>query len=471
MVKALILFMLFPLTVSGIGIYRAIWLFWPISVTLLPNRFVYVPIGGHRIHIDMLIYLAAVPMLILSPGRPSGGRLRLLDLVVLLLALTDVISTTINQGLYLFEMTYTPLRNYLPYLIGRMYLRSEDDLYPVLSAMSRVLGVVAVLALLETFTRTGIIVSLVIGGRYSTEIRYGLMRACLGYFGPLPLGDTVLMLMPWTLEAARWGRDGSGPRWWRHAPKFAFLTLLATLSRGPVLAGFVVLAGDLFFRKPQLRVPLVVGALLMGGLLYTNKDFFVSLMDQIQGTEGEVVNTIYINGQPRLYSSASHRILLYEVYADAMKQAGAFGFDREWVQFTRPELPMFRSIDNQYISLRLTRGYVGLLLYDLLLAWTIFRAGRYALNHHNLLAGLAGGMCTSIAAMALVLFTVPLVHQTAGVILWTAGIVASLPGLRSREPSDDGWHDEEVDEHVPDGAEGPPAEEAQAGWPGRPEAR
>ena len=40
-----------------------------------------------------------------------------------------------------------------------------------------------------------------------------------------------------------------------------------------------------------------------------------------------------INGQPRIYTGALHRILMYEAFAPALAQAGWFGYGPRWDTF------------------------------------------------------------------------------------------------------------------------------------------
>jgi hypothetical protein len=449
--KTLIILGAFVTTVTWAGIYRAMWLFVPLSVTVFPNRFTYFAFGGYQFSPDFLIYLIAVPLMLLGrgQGRGAGGRLQFCDLIVVGLLICSLITKLINNPFNPFPLWYMVLRGYPIYVVGRLYLRDADDVYPALQAFCRVMLGVACVAMLESVTRRPIVNMTL--GRVDTAgwVRYGLMRAQLGHVNCHGLISVLALLLPWSFEAARWARTGAGPRWWRHMPTISVIGLATTLSRNAFMSILAVVIIRQFFIRPRLRVPMLIGAALVGILLFLNLDGFVNLMDRIEDSGGGKTATIMVNGQPRRYSSAAHRVLLYEVYARGMEEAGAFGFDSGWVRYIPEDLPMFRSIDNYYIGRRIGTGYVGLYMFNLLFGWTIYKTGRYAMRGHGFLSPLAGGLCTALVTFALVLFTIPLFPEAGSVLMWTCGIATSLPNLAGadeEEESDEDLEDEEPEE-------------------------
>ena len=72
---------------------------------------------------------------------------------------------------------------------------------------------------------------------------------------PIQMGLIYVMMLPWALEASSQARAGYGPKWWRLGPIATALGMLATLSRGPCLAGVGTTLIDRFFRRPRLRIP------------------------------------------------------------------------------------------------------------------------------------------------------------------------------------------------------------------------
>src|SRR6516164_195703 len=79
--------------------------------------------------------------------------------------------------------------------------------------------------------------------------RMGLKRAFGPETHPIYLGLTFVLLLPWALEAARRARAPGGQGWWQALPWLVGGGVVATVSRGPALAGLLTVAAGTFFRR------------------------------------------------------------------------------------------------------------------------------------------------------------------------------------------------------------------------------
>ena len=431
-------------------------MFWPICMIFMPNMKNLQRIGSLNITFDLLISMAGFFLIVMGRG-PGAARLRLrpLDMIVVLMMLAHTASVTVNQGFLPTYLPQIPFIYYLPYALGRLYLRDTNDLAAAMGMMCRVLAVACFVVVLEGASRLSIIYYLAHGGFRPMEVRYGFGRASLGLEHPIGLGCVLLLTLPWALEARRWSRDGAGPRWWKHATTLVFVSLLMTVSRGPIMGAIIALLADRYFQRPRLRTPLLILGITAGLTFYFANDAITEVLTTIlkTGTSDFYETTIMIDGQPYIYNGTTHRSLLYIVYREPMQLAGAFGFDRGFVKLTPPNLRMFWSIDNHYIMTRLSKGYVGLIMIDLLLVTTIVSASRLALKQpDHPMAGLAGSISASVIGLSIVMFSVILFRESAAMLLFSAGLVASFRDLPS--PQYDGFEfefdedpdDEEIEE-------------------------
>jgi hypothetical protein len=448
MIRLIVFLGMYLLNASSYGPLRALWVFWPICMMLTPNLMNAQRIGSFTLTFDLLVSMAALAMIVAGRG-PRAARLRFhaLDGIVLLTIMTHMISITINRGFLPMYLPQVPIFYYLSYALGRLYLRDTDDLPRAMRAMCCVLAFACVMVVIEGATRISIIHYLGRGTFRNAEVRYGFARASLGVEHPIALGCVFLMLLPWALEARRWSLGGAGPRWWRHVPKIVFVCLVMTVSRGPILGAIIAVVADRYFQRPRLRTPLLILAVVGGLTFWVAKDAVTSGLTTLlnMGSENAYETTVVIEGKAYVYNGTTHRNLLYLVYREPMRKAGPFGFDVNWVNYIPPDLRTFWSIDNHYIATRMSRGYMGLILTDLLLAGIIITAGRLALRQpHHPLAGLAGSISSSTIGMVLVLFTVVLFRESSAMLLFNAGLVASFRDLPV--PVEDEFDEEYVED-------------------------
>lgn len=143
-----------------------------------------------------------------------------------------------------------------------------------------------------------------------------------------------------------------------HIPGLVLLTLLlATQSRGPLLGAGVALAVLQIprFRNTK-RATIVMAVLLIAGGLaaYSYFDHYAS---------GATF------GASEQQASASYRRQLVENYKPIVEEGGWLG----WGQLSHPSVRGQESIDNQYLQVQLGQGRIGLILFMLIGADTIWR--------------------------------------------------------------------------------------------------
>jgi hypothetical protein len=273
------------------------------------------------------------------------------------------------------------------------------------------------------------------------------MRTRIGCSGPISLGTTILLMMPWAMEAARLSRLGKGSLWWRAAPLGSVAILIATMSRGPIIAALVFPLVNLYFRRPALRRFLIGLVLILGFVTYLYIDQVASTLHSLINSS-EVTSMVIIDGQPYVYNGTVHRTLLYKVYREPMRQAGLFGFDMNWPPLNPPSLSFyFFSVDNTYIAQRVRRGLVGLLILDLLIFGTLRSLWRMTRCEGHPLVPFAERMLGGMVALTLALFTVGLFMETRSMLLMTAGLAAwmddSREAYQARMAEEEDWRDED----------------------------
>jgi hypothetical protein len=338
---------------------------------------------------------------------------------------------------------------YLPYAIGRMYLRDTDDVVEAARRMNRVAMVVVVLVVFEALSQINAW-QLVFYGRFrGSGARLGLSRAMGNCTDNISMGLLLLLALPWMWEAARLARAGLLSGWGlRAGPAGIVLGVIATVSRGPTLGVLLAWVGRTFFLRPRMRGLILAGAVASGVGVYFGYDTALRLLHSLAGeTDQVVVKTI--NGKDYLYSGTLHRKLLYVVYADAMVEGGLFGHDILWRRYTPPDATTFSSVDNSYIHIRLQRGLAGLVLFDLLGLAMLWALARQALQLEHPLAPLAAGLFGAVMACMLLFFVVYCSPETAMLLYFTAGIAASMGDLPVPEPEEwdeeEDWDEEDVD--------------------------
>jgi hypothetical protein len=446
--KFLLLNGLLGLTVLGLAATRgaraALWWGWPLGMLLMPAKFrLHLPGGlSFTPQITTLLALGALA-LTGSLGAPAGARFAPADLVLITLVASQLLTDQISGTAGTLTPAQTLITWALPYLLGRLYLRSERDLVPALRPLALALLVLVLGLVFEAVTNANPF-SAAVGMNYHGTVRSGLCRARGTLAHPIFMGMVVVTYLPLALAAARLGRDRLGPAWWRALPPALLLGTLATVSRGPMLAFAGTLATCLFINRPRLRIPVAAATLAAAALAIFAPSAVKSALYAISGEDTAATDKehriIELNGREVVYTGTDHRWMLYEVYAQELADAGLLGFGNvQTADMLDPDQnrTWFYSIDNFYILHQIRYGEVGLWTIRLLILATLIPLARAAWRAPaGPLTVAAGGLIGAVAMYAFIFFTVALTidYQTHWAFL--SGLAISVAQiLRARAPA------------------------------------
>ncbi len=364
----------------------------------------------------------------LRPVRAPRHPWVLGDLLVAWLLLSQVISQYLAgdlRPLTAFEMARKWV---LPYVVGRIIIREAGDIRRLMPFIVKLAGVVSLLSIFEAGTKLNLLQK-ALGRVYAVleageGYRYGLKRAQLAMDHPIFFGMALALLLPWLLEAAR---QAEGKRLPRLMPYIALVGIVATVSRGAVLVGLAALGGVFWFRRPpRLRIVLAVLGIALGVFAYTSKDAVLELIGKAASEEQGRI--IVIDGEEVLYTGTSHRLLLFRVYAKAIREAGAFGYGFRMigVPLDPEHAQRFGSIDNHYLLMLLRHGWLGISGFALLALCALVYLLRAGWRRELPQAGLAGGLCAALFGVTGLLMTVWFSFDFGAMWLFSCGVASSL---------------------------------------------
>jgi hypothetical protein len=328
-------------------------------------------------------------------------------------------------------------RNFLlPYVVGRLFLRSGRDIISALPAFCVVISVLSVYAVAEALTRTNLI-DVALGRPWHTpsaldnleELRWGLKRAYATQTHPIYLGLTFALLLPFAVEAAVQSRHQAGPLWWRFVPLAVIAGVISTVSRAAQLCAAVVLVTMFFHSFHRWRAPIIILAGMLGiGFVLAREDVVNTLAEVAGEVKKGDTDYVQINGEWYEYTGTKHRDLLSLVYAEAIDGAGWLGYGGTLDRMPKdPDMDeRFKSIDNHYLLFFLQYGYVGLVLFGALVLSVLANLLPPFLHgtgpEGRLAAGLFGGMLGCLVAMRTVWFA----PDYAAVWLFCCGLSAAV---------------------------------------------
>jgi hypothetical protein len=248
---------------------------------------------------------------------------------------------------------------------------------------------------------------------WKTQLRWGFGRVS-GPFGQSELAGIMLIL---GLVLALWL---SYERLWE--PKFKhaewlpfkkgtiiawtiFLTLLMTQARGPWIGALFAVPIALIGRtRNMLRTSILVGSLCL-----------------VVGAVGYVGLQHYANAPAASaeQETASYRAQLLDNYIPVAKQGGPWGWGQSF-----PRAPGQGSIDNEYLFLALTQGWVGLVSFCLLALEAVLNDKRDR--------GFAISLVGALVGLLITIFTVFLGNQPYQIFFLLVGWSQALNVVQRR---------------------------------------
>lgn len=361
-------------------------------------------------------------------GRPTVS-----DFLAFLIFLSVTISQCLTTVVGPLTVPDAFRRWFLPYLVGRMLIESPKDWAPAAKSLGIVGGLVGGLAAVECVTGLNpwtIIFpktfSLLMEGE---GFRHGLKRGQASMEHPIFLGMSLVLMLPFAAESCRLAATSQGDRKWYLCLAGVLAGIGSTLSRGPMLVAIAGFGGWFFFRFPRFRLALIGLAVLGAVGLWAFKDQAMAALSAMGGeSHNDEVRIILIDDEPTEYTGTLHRILLWRVYDEAIRSSGWFGHGvaMKTVELEESIAQRFGSIDNGYLLLFLQHGLASLLSLVLLLFWTLLRLFVVGWSGASDTTTWVGTIFGVLVGMAVILTTVWLAPDFAGLLLVTFGWTACL---------------------------------------------
>ncbi len=424
-----------------LGARPALWACWPPALLLLP---VWLAAGMGALLLDLRTAAAAGVLL----GGVSAwlgkwpSRWLFSDVLVVVLTATQVVS---EYKVGIFGTLTVPelIRSWaLPYFLGRFFLGSASELQGALRPFCKAMVGLSAFAMFESVTKLHL-VNKALGKVYGVleqgeGYRMGLKRAQGMTDHPIFFGMMLVLFLPWAMTAAGLAKSGRDtPRWWKAVPWLMGGALFGTVSRGPQISALATVYVATFFARPKWRVAMALLAIVGGTAVYTGRELVMDQLQKAIAEEDEEPIYVNIDGEEELYTGTRHRVLLFKVYAEALANAGLFGYGLQMTGIDLEEslAQRFGSIDSTYVMFYLQRGYSGVVPFVLLELCTLVQLGGVAWKGRGPVAGLAGAMFGAMAAVDVGLFTSWFAPDFGTVWLFLAGFAANLATLP--QPEDD----------------------------------
>ena len=418
------------------GFHDGLRLAWFLATLAVPGWF---NVIFRSIGLDAVTGVGVATVIALM-GRPFTGTRTtwvLSDLLLGTVIVSAIIADALNRILIpgtVFELVRTWV---FPYLFGRLFLTCWDDMRRTLPAVVILAAALSVFGLIEAVTRTNLLAKAT-GMSWellekSEGFRWGLKRAQGITNHPIYFGLLLALTLPWVLTAVRVPLRPAVPRWWKVVPALMAGAAVVTVSRSAHIAVVIVLAADLFFRRPAAR-PIILLVVLVGGVTFAVfREQAIDLLGAFAGETDASENKVLIDGVEYEYTGTRHRDLLYKAYGDLIERAPWYGYGTVSDEMERQIDQMavqFKSIDNFYLVQYLRYGIPGtvaFLLFGIGAAWNL---AREAWARDGPLSDLAAGLFGAVVAVLIMLRGVALSPDFGFTFLFVAGLAASMRARR-----------------------------------------
>ena len=342
------------------------------------------------------IMLASGPRI----GESMGIRLNLVDLLILALTGSAMITSMITEHLYTAVSTAGSyfLTFVGPYFLARVAFSSAKNRERALWGILFCVPLLVLFAMIEVRFWPHFYMDLLSRFKIYQEAtdvamrRYGLFRAQVSFAHPIDFGNASVILLGMLYALAGSTRVGLKNMYVRCALLGMLFCALTSLS----FTSYIALAalGSIFFVMRWFKLArsmLVAGVILgiVGGVMVTG--WFMT----VDSTSRE--------GAGALEGSVRNRALIIQSSLEKVKSAGPFGFGSN---LSQEELGI-ESVDNTYLLLIMRQGWVYMAMWlaiPLVLAWRGGRALKRCVND-NEMRPVVGALAT-IFAMMVAMYTV-----------------------------------------------------------------
>lgn len=366
------------------------------------------------------------------------------DFFVVVLFISIMMTLIIKEGLSPLTPVEFARQYLLPYIIGRIFIQRSKDIEEIAPVLCRILLIVTVLGVLEALTRKNLVNEifrmhfglLEMGEGY----RWGMKRAIGNVRHPIFNGLMLVMVLPWTVAVHHfWKRGeqkGEKRKLWKRAPWLVGISVFFSVSRGPHAAAIATAGILTFFRKPALRVPIVMGGMLLAAVGIGARDEIMHFAGKLAGEEEPDDNSyVSIDGELYIYTGTKHRALLDIAYAEAVRRNDFWGYGAGLENVPVPEdaKQRFSSIDNHYLMFFLQFGHSGFWLFQLLQTCAVLQVFCCAWNIKHGRSILCAGLTGSLIGVGLLIKSVWFDPDYGTVWLFCAGLSACLVNLKDDE--------------------------------------
>jgi hypothetical protein len=267
--------------------------------------------------------------------------------------------------------------------------------------------------------------------------RFGFERACGNTIHPIFFGLELIALAPWPLSRIRAGLTTAERSIAALTSLAVAAGVIATLSRGPILAMIGIGVIALMIRFIWTRWLFGIAGLAIAALIAANPVLVLTEMGKMIGEKGREIE---LQGEKVETNSTLSRIWLVRAYMPAFKDAGLLGYGTEAISsfpVNIPKVPAsaktvreLRWVDNEWILMGLRFGWLGLLALAGLFLTVAAVGVRLSSDPPHRAFGL--WMASMTASLFIVLFTVWLSYDFGFCFLWMSGAVTGRALARFR---------------------------------------
>ncbi len=356
----------------------------------------------------------------------KSWRLSVMDLWLAIFTFSSCYSDSLagHHTAWIFDLFHTLCEAVIPYMIGKVLIEQHQSRVATVRRMLLVLFGACLFSWYEYRMEQNpfsMIFARFFPGEHTqwrTQIRWGFGRVA-GPFGQSELAGIMLVfgltLALWMAWQHLWEPRFQHLRWLKMQKATLItivmaLTLFMTQARGPWLGAAVALPVLWISRaRNVLRASVIVGLLLV----------------VVGGAGSYALKKYAASGEPQSneQQTAQYRSQLLDNYLPVAEAGGPWGWGQDF-----PRAPGQGSIDNEYLFLGLTQGWIGSLSFALIGVSAALRAARAAAmaptpfdqSFALCLLGIVLGVMT-------VIFTVFLGNQTYALFFLLAGWAQALP--------------------------------------------
>lgn len=413
---------------------------WIIVVLIAPTWMVY-QLRSIRVDYRVLASVIGIAVLLMFPPKRK---------IVLKPMLSDLLISLMFVGICISQTLWGSMAPLTPfdigaqwlssYALGRVFLQSEEDLDDLIPIVVWMFVVVCCLDVAEAVLKKNLVNEL-LGKRFGLletgeGYRWGMKRSQGNVGHPIFNGFQLVMLFPWAAEASRRAKELKMGFFYRRVTWFAGTAAFFSISRGPQLALIITNGIIFFFRHPKLRAPMLAMGIAGITLILFGKEAVMHGLGKLAGEKEEDVRIIYIEGEATEYTGTKHRVLLLQVYKDAIANSGFFGWGGAMraVELEESIAQRFGSIDSHYLMFYLQYGYVGVTLFVLLMLTVLYYSIAAAWDTESRWCTLCGGLSGAFLAVALLMTSVWFAPDYGAVWLFNAGLIANIRSIRRENP-------------------------------------